>query len=241
MSLQDLAGKVAHHVKNLFSYPQMVEDLLRGFVREGWVQHLDFSTLERVGNSYVTEDLREREDDMIWRLRWGEEWLYIYLLLEFQSTIDRFMAVRVMVYLGLLYQDLIKAKQLTRTGRLPPVLPVVLYNGEPRWTAAEEIAELIEAAPGELEYYRLRLRYLLLDEGRYRTEELVSLRNLVAAVFRLENNRTPADVLNVVTTLRLVEGTGANRPCTSVCGVGTAGGIGTAGAGRTVSRSNRIA
>ena len=75
---------------------------------------------------------------MIWRLRWGEEWLYVYLLLEFQSTINRFMAVRVMVYLGLLYQDLIKTKQLTRTGRLPPVLPVVLYNGKPRWTAAED-------------------------------------------------------------------------------------------------------
>ncbi len=42
------------------------------------------------------------------------------------------MAVRVMVYLGLLYQDLIKTKQLARTGRLPPVLPVVLYNGTPR-------------------------------------------------------------------------------------------------------------
>lgn len=99
-----------HSYKNLFSYPRMVEDLLRGFVREEWVQHLDFSTLERVGSSYVTEDLREREDDTIWRLRWGEEWLYVYLLLEFQSTIDRFMAVRVMVYLGLLYQDLIKTK-----------------------------------------------------------------------------------------------------------------------------------
>jgi predicted transposase YdaD len=148
-----------HSYKNLFSYPQMVEDLLRGFVREEWVQHLDFSTLERVGSSYVTEDLREREDDTIWRLRWGEEWLYVYLLLEFQSTIDRFMAVRVMVYLGLLYQDLIKTKQLTRTGRLPPVLPVVLYNGKPRWTAAEEIAELIEAVPGELGHYRPRLRY----------------------------------------------------------------------------------
>ena len=142
-----------HSYKNLFSYPRMVEDLLRGFVQEEWVQHLDFSTLERVGSSYVTEDLREREDDTIWRLRWGEEWLYIYLLLEFQSTIDRFMAVRVMVYLGLLYQDLIKTKQLTQTGRLPPVLPVVLYNGKPRWTAAEEIAELIEAVPGGLEHY----------------------------------------------------------------------------------------
>ena len=43
----------------------MVEDLLRGFVREQWVDQLDFSTLERKNGSYVSDDLREREDDII--------------------------------------------------------------------------------------------------------------------------------------------------------------------------------
>lgn len=33
-------------------------------------------------------------------------------------------------YLGLLYQNLLKAGQLTSQGKLPPVLPQVLYNGE---------------------------------------------------------------------------------------------------------------
>ncbi len=190
-----------HSYKNLFSHAQMVEDLLRGFVREEWIKQLDFSTLERVSGSYVSDDLREREDDIVWRVRWGAEWLYVYLLIEFQSTVDRFMAVRIMVYLGLLYQDLIAGKQLTPTGRLPPVLPIVLYNGKPRWTAAEEIAELIETVPGGLERYRPQLRYLLLDERRYQDEELKPLKNLVAAIFRLENSSTPRDLLNVLTVL----------------------------------------
>jgi hypothetical protein len=110
------------------------------------------------------------------------------------------MAVRLLVYVGLLYQDLIAAGQLTPTGRLPSVLPIVLYNGERRWTAVEEVAELIETVPG-LERYRPQLHYLLLDEGRYREEELRPLKNLVAAVFRLENSRTPQDILNVLTAL----------------------------------------
>ncbi len=33
-----------------------------------------------------------------------------------------------MTYLGLLYQDLIKAKALTPAGKLSPVLPIVSYN-----------------------------------------------------------------------------------------------------------------
>ena len=76
--------------KLLFSHPEMIADLLRGYVRQPWVAQLDFTSLERADGHYVTADLREREDDLIWRVRWadGERWLYIYLLLEFQSTPD---------------------------------------------------------------------------------------------------------------------------------------------------------
>jgi hypothetical protein len=165
------------------------------------VEDLDFATLERAGDGYVSDDLREREDDIVWRVRLGREWLYVYLLLEFQSSADPFMAVRILVYLGLLCQDLIRAGHLTVGNRLPPVLPVVLYNGKPRWTAAQEIADLFAEAPGGLERYRPRLRYLLLDEGRYADSELAPLRNLAAALFRLENSRTPQDVEHVLAAL----------------------------------------
>ena len=129
--------------KLLFSHPEMVKDLLTGFVKEAWIEQLDFSTLEKVSGSYVSDELRDREDDIIWRVRWRDDWLYVYLLLEFQSTIDKYMAVRVMSYLGLLYQDLIRQRLLTPNGKLPPVLPVVLYNGETEWRAAQNVADLI--------------------------------------------------------------------------------------------------
>jgi hypothetical protein len=65
----------------------------------------------------------------------------VCLLLEFQSTIDPFMAVRIMVYVGLLFQDLIRTQWVKPGDQLPPVLPIVLYNGERPWTAAEEIGD----------------------------------------------------------------------------------------------------
>ncbi len=58
-----------HGYKLLFSHPRMVEQLLRGFVRESWVEELDYSTLEKVSGSYVSDDLREREDDVVWWVR----------------------------------------------------------------------------------------------------------------------------------------------------------------------------
>lgn len=190
-----------HSYKYLFSHARMVEDLLKGFVREEWVAQLDFSSLEKVNGSYVSDNLQERQDDIVWRVRWGDTWLYVYILLEFQSTVDPWMAVRIMTYVGLLYQDLIQGGRQGGKDRLPPVLPIVLYNGGQRWTAATEIGELIQHIPGGLGKYRPRMQYLLLSEREYSDEELSGINNLVNALFRLENSRNPQHLLDVVTLL----------------------------------------
>ena len=188
--------------KLLFSHREMVADLVRGFVREDWVAGLDFDTLERVREISVSHDLREREDDIIWRLRWGERWLYVYLLLEFQSTVDRLMAVRLLTYVGLLYQDLAAAGEIPAGGPLPPVLPIVLYNGQDAWTAKTSLADLIEPdLPEQLRHWQPQIRYLLLEERRYADAELADLRNVAAALFRLENSRAPEDIERVVASL----------------------------------------
>lgn len=79
--------------KSLFSHPEMVRDLIVGFLPAEWVQDFDMDSLERQNGNYVTDDLRERKNDIIWRVRFKGKWLYLYILLEFQSSIDRFMAV----------------------------------------------------------------------------------------------------------------------------------------------------
>ena len=112
--------------KLLFSHQEMVRDLMVGCVQEPWLAELDFSTLEKVNGSYVTDDLRSREDDVIWRVRFKGRWLYLYILLEFQSSVDAYMALRVMTYLGLLYQDILRQGQQPAGQKLPPVLPIVL-------------------------------------------------------------------------------------------------------------------
>ena len=58
---QDNAYKV------LFSHPEMVRDLLRSHVAEPWVATLEFDTLEKASGQHVSDDLRDRDNDLIWR------------------------------------------------------------------------------------------------------------------------------------------------------------------------------
>ena len=193
-------GKHDASYRLLFSHPRMVEDLVRGFLGEEWVARLDFSTLERVNATYVSGGLRHREADVVWRLRCadGDGVLYLYLLLEFQSDVQRLMAFRVLAYVALLYQDLIARKEMTPSGKLPQILPIVIYNGEERWWAPLEVSELIEAVS---EPDLPRLRYRVIDEGSYPLPELEKLQNLTALLFRLEKSREREDVQRSIVEL----------------------------------------
>jgi hypothetical protein len=64
---------------------------------------------------------------MIWRLRRGERWVYVDLLLEFQSSVDHFIAVRLLICVGPLYQNLTAAGEILWGSSLPPVLPIVRF------------------------------------------------------------------------------------------------------------------
>lgn len=133
--------------KLLFSATELVRDLVLGFIPDAWLHSLDYATLEKMPGSYISDDMRHRADDVVWRVKVGGDWVYLYILIEFQSKVDPWMAVRMMSYVGLLYQDLIKAKQVLPQRKLPPVLPIVLYNGDAHWTAATNISALIPEVP----------------------------------------------------------------------------------------------
>ena len=84
---------------------------------------------------YISDELLKRHGDNVWRMRLRKNWLCLLLLVEFQSTDDPFMALRILTYTGLLYQALARNEELDADGRLPAVLPLVLYNGDEPWLA----------------------------------------------------------------------------------------------------------
>ena len=196
------AGLVDENYKKLFAFPRMVEDLLRGFAARGWAGKLEFSTLRKVPAEYVSDALLKRHGDTVWQVR-SRDGRHLLVVLEFQSREDPRMALRILVYTSLLYQELFRneAPVLDAGGRLPAVLPVVVYNGAARWQAAGEVGELVQPVDEELVPYRPSQRYHVLDE-RHVGEEDLPQPNLVTAVVRLERIATPSDLVRVVEMLR---------------------------------------
>ena len=188
--------------RTVFAFPRMVEDLLRGFAARAWAGSLDFSTLQKVPADYVSDERLSHRGDAVWQVRFHDG-RPVLVVLEFQSSDDPRMALRILAYTSLLYQELARneAPALDELGRLPAVLPVVLYNGGTPWRAVREVSELIQPVDEALAAYRPTQRHHVLDERHVGTADLPG-RNLVTAVVRLGRIRSPWGVFRVTRMLR---------------------------------------
>ncbi len=158
-----------------YSHRRVVADLLRGFLPDGAWPGFDFDTLEPLLASHVGRGLARREGDLMWRLRARSTpdggWVHVLVLLEFQSGVDRRMALRVLTYTGLAWEGLLRSG--SRSGDdaramapLPPVIPFVVYNGSSPWTAPLDVVELVAPAAPALSRLQPANRYVLLDMQR---------------------------------------------------------------------------
>jgi predicted transposase YdaD len=183
--------------QRLFSHPGVVAQLLRGFVDSPWLADLDLEGMERLNTKFHADTGQRREGDMIWRIprRDGQD-AYLVLLLEFQSTSDHYMALRVLNYAALLWQQLAREERLAPNGALPPLLPVVLYNGDAPWRAPVAVRDLVGLPKlSPLWHWQPDSRYHLIDIGTLSEAELKARDSLPALWFRLENARDTDQVV----------------------------------------------
>ncbi len=170
--------------KMLFSHPTILKQLLQNFVKEPFIDELDFSSPEKVDKSFVTKEFQKRESDLIYKIKFRGKDVYIYILLEFQSTVDRFMALRMLRYLCEFYEHLTS----TGTKKLPAVFPILLYNGSTRWTAKYNINELIQKDIPEK--YIPNFSYYPIIENEITKETLLQIKNALSAIFYIETSDT---------------------------------------------------
>ena len=107
-----------------FGEPLHAAGELRSVLPAAIVEAVRLEELERVDGSFVDEALAQRHTDLLFRAprRDGGEPLYLYFLIEHQSEPDRWMALRVLVYAGLLWQCLAREASTASSGagrRLP--------------------------------------------------------------------------------------------------------------------------
>ncbi len=133
----------------VFSDADEAASLLRTALPDTIRESFEWTTLTPVEGTFVDEELHGSESDLLYRVRHTAtgQAVSMYLLLEHQSSPDRWLRLRLLRYCCRIWE----AERRDEPGRpeLRPIVPVVFYQGARGWSHSTEFADLFgEAARG---------------------------------------------------------------------------------------------
>ena len=141
-----------HHdkiFKTIFGEPEYAATLFEGVLSAELRAMLDLSKMTRVAGSVVDRDMRERHIDLLFQVPLQPEVTasdapvsapLLFLLFEHQSSNDPRMAWRMLNYMTRVWDRWTRANP---KGPLPPIYPLVLYQGPRRWRAKQQFSEQV--------------------------------------------------------------------------------------------------
>ncbi|QZY53889.1 Rpn family recombination-promoting nuclease/putative transposase [Crassaminicella profunda] len=184
--------------KEILSHKKTFLEFLRSFVKKDWVKLIDEENLILIDKEFILKDFKQEEADIVYKVNIDGKDIIFYVLLELQSKVDYRMPIRLLMYMTEIWRE-----ELTNTEdkvkkrkdyRLPVIVPIVLYNGKNKWTAARNFKEILNGY--ELfEENIIDFRYMLFDVNRMKEEELLEIANLVSSIFLLDQDVAIEEIL----------------------------------------------
>ena len=207
-------------VRRTLGDPAAARAWLQARLPEDVAQHLDFATLQHVPGSFVDEALKRSETDVLFEARHetGQP-VYVYVLVEHQSTVDFWLRLRLLRYQVRIWER--ERTQRPRARTVSPIVSVVLHHGPRQWRTSPRFEDLYNEAVRDLpgacrfshvlvELHRMRLEdargdaygrameMLLSDHGRTQAARLARLLPPLLSAIRA----TPGGPYKVVTLVR---------------------------------------
>jgi predicted transposase/invertase (TIGR01784 family) len=129
-------------VRAVLSDVAEARSFLQVHLSEDLRQALNWSTLKLLEGSFVDEDLRGSEADLLYEIEHvsGQASLWVYVLSEHQSTPDRWMRLRLLKYCCRIWEQSFRDHPEQRD--LRAIVPLVFYQGERSWSYSTEFSEL---------------------------------------------------------------------------------------------------
>lgn len=182
-------GKHDRSYKQLFQHKILLEQLFSPhMLGSKWSRLLDFQHAELLPTELINQKLELRHTDQIWRIRRRDTTnnLYLLLMLEYQSNVEPKMALRISTYVTMMYEQLLRRKEIQLNEGLPPVLPMVLYRGVKEWHAHRRLSGLIQPSANPLLRYQPEQHYLLIEQRSWAKNRTLPRNNLTALLFLIE-------------------------------------------------------
>ena len=185
--------------KRIFSVKKNFLDFIKKYVGFDWMLDLTVDDIELVNKEFVTDQFDTYESDLVYKIHLGGlsresvEEVYIFFLQEMQSKNDFTMPFRLLVYMTAIWMDFFKntdeKRRKRKDYRLPPIIPLVLYNGAPDWTAPLHFKDKV-AHSDRFNGYVCDFEYILINVCKLDRGEIKKRNTLIDNILLADQFRT---------------------------------------------------
>lgn len=167
--------------REVFSRLEWSRAFIRTQLPAAIVEALDLDSLELRPGSFLDEELQQYFSDLLFRvsLQTGRD-AYVYILLEHKSYVERFVAMQLLRYKVEIWEQVRqeakaekrhKERKRTEPFKLPPIFPLVVYQGKREWRVSQHFQDLVDGGD-EWQPYLPDSKYALVSVESLRETEL---------------------------------------------------------------------
>lgn len=143
----DKESKVDHIVhahdrsfKQAMANKQVAKEFFQTSLPKELAEKINWEVFDLQPGSHVDRRHKELIIDVLYRTEIEGHAAYLYLLVNHQSTVDKFMP-----FWTIQYTCNIIDKHLGTHGTIPLVVPLVVYHGKTPWNSSNNINDLVDA------------------------------------------------------------------------------------------------
>lgn len=178
---------------------------LKKYIGADWMKNLTVEDIRPCPNELILPDYEKRIPDLLFEIQRGEEWIGCYLILQMQSAVDFTMVFRFASEMhGILMKSFLQYEKKERERkryRIPAAIPILLYNGKNKWTAAGSFRDY-QRNGNEYGSYILDFKYYVIDISRISDSMILDSNYLIDSIIYLDKHRH--DLKNLLENLSVI-------------------------------------
>ncbi|MGD9505275.1 MAG: Rpn family recombination-promoting nuclease/putative transposase [Syntrophobacteraceae bacterium] len=156
--------------KQLLGEPRNAASFLESNLPSELTSLMDLDALEVLQESFIDEQFKQSEADLLLATPIANRPGYVYILFEHQSSPDAFMALRLLSYMVRVWERF--RRENPENGKLPAIIPMVLFHGPRGWQGAPAFEVLVDAPDDVFAPHTPKFLFRLFDLSPLGEEEL---------------------------------------------------------------------
>ncbi len=153
--------------RQVMSRQDVATDFLRHYLPPEAAALVNLSSVQAMADTFIDESLQAHYSDMLFAVRLNDNRpAAVYVLFEHKSYPDVRVAFQLLRYMVRIWERWPKA-----SGGLQPIIPLVVYHGQPEWRTSLNLAGMYDG-PGDLIDYFPDFRYWLVDLSKVSDAEI---------------------------------------------------------------------